>query len=155
MDKKEIIGLIAAIAGVFIMIFIVSAIRGKTDEPDADASDAPDTSTKTDEPVMTDIWDVLHEMQATTAPLEEPGYAIVTGIDENGELYAVTDENGGVVTEIIQVPVNDPEDVPQDGGNTTVTTAVASSDPPVIAVSPDQTYPENSDAPYFIVAPAE
>ncbi len=153
MDKKEIIGLIAAIAGVFILIFIVSAIRGKTDDPDA--SDAPDTSTETDDPVMTDIWDVLHEMQATTAPPKEPGYAIVTGIDENGDLYAVTDENGGVVTEIIQVPVNDPEAVPQDGGDTTVTTAAVSSDPPVIAVSPDQTYPENSDAPYFIVAPAE
>ena len=156
MEKKEIIGLIAAVAAVFMMIFIVSVIRGQTDDPNAETSDEPPVTQNSDEPVQTDIWDVLHEMQATTAPAGEPLTVAVTAVNEEGIAYTVTDENGGAVTEIVQNPeamdgASRLEQIPA------VTDAPVPADAPVIQVSPDMSRPDQdeNDTPYFITAPAD
>lgn len=158
MQKKEIITLVAAIAAVFVLIFIVSAVRGTADDPASDSSYEPDFIVKTEEPVVTDIWDVLHEMQATTAPSSESQTVAVTALNENGVAYTVTDENGGAVTAVIQNPaVPGDSDVSEPVNQPAVTASSVPSDAPVIQVSPDQELPDDSDddAPYFIAVPAE
>ena len=67
MEMKEILALICTIGVVFLLIFIVSAVRGGNAE-DPDAPVLEPTGMEYEQPAETDIWDVLHEMQATTAP---------------------------------------------------------------------------------------
>ena len=70
MQKKEIITLVAAIAAVFVLIFIVSAVRGTADDPASDSSYEPDFIVKTEEPVVTEYTEQLfHRLNLIKNPM--------------------------------------------------------------------------------------
>ena len=159
MEKNEIIGLIAVIAAVFAVIFIAAKVREANANPYEDIIVTPADEPEEEESDENDIWDVLHEMQETTAPVVEGDIVVVTAVDEDGNTYTVTDENGTPVTEFRPA-----DGAAQDGNGATETETVqnqvqndAPAESPVIEVSPDQQLPDpdSDDIPYFITAPAE
>ena len=162
MEMKEILALICTIGVVFLLIFIASLVRGK-ESGDPEMPELEPTGLEYEKPAETDIWDVLHEMQATTEPPAEteapakPEYQIVTETNAFGESVVVTDEEGNPVTVEVK-PEADPDqpadEVPDGQGDTTETEAVP-AEPSVldITINPDELESqEKPDNPMFIVA---
>ena len=101
MEKNEIIGLIAVIAAVFAVIFIAAKVREANTNPYEDIIVTPADEPEEEDSDENDIWDVLHEMQETTAPPVEGDIVVVTAVDEDGTpmggrhtVLSVFDENG-------------------------------------------------------------
>ena len=154
MEKKEILALIAAVSAVMLLIFIMTKVRGEEEQTPAGSIYVdPAQFAVTDAP-ETDIWDILHAMNATTAEPEESETVAVTAIDNNGEIYVVTDEQGNAQTEIAPA-----EETPADA-DAAAETAPADGqqgEVPVINYTPGQQTPaeDQREDPYFVVVPAD
>ena len=154
MEKNEIIALIIAVVSVVLVIFVIAKMRGSEEDETSNIILEPGVVIQTGAPQETDIWDILHDMNATTAPPAEntePAFVAVTATDENGEVYNVTDADGNNVTELASAPAD------ADGNTTETVTAPVNPDAPVINVNPDMEIPNPDDveSPYFIAVPAD
>ena len=153
MEKKEIITLLCAVSAVFLFIFVLAKIKPEEEAPAANVTVEPGEIVQTGENAETDIWDVLHAMNTTAAAVQEPETVSVTAVNENGEVYTVTDTEGNAVTEIVPAAVQEADgaDAADPGaGNDHPAEA------PVINVTPGQQTPADQvDSPYFVVIPAD
>ena len=158
MEKKENLALIGAVSAVLLLIFIMTKIRGTDAEPSAGGASVEPGEVIQTGASETDIWDVLHAMNETEPDSGEGNTVAVTAIDDNGDVYTVTDEQGNVQTEI--VPAAEPAaDTPDESMTETETVQEneRSADTPVINVTPGQQKPEDVQPgePYFVVIPAD
>lgn len=154
MEKNEILALIGAVGAVLLLIFIMSKVRGEDEQPSGESVFVePGQIIQTGAP-ETDIWDVLHAMNATEAESAEGETVAVTAIDDNGEVYTVTDEQGNAQTDL--VPAAEPA-AEVTTGDDALPADHQPGEPPVINVTPGQQAPAEVQPgdPYFVVVPAD
>lgn len=154
MEKKEILALIAAVSAVFLLIFVMTKVRGGEEPPSGDITVEPGDVVVTGEPSETDIWDVLHAMNTTAPEIQEPVTVQVTALGDDGQVYVLTDADGNAQTELVQ------QAAPAEDVSAETETTAENGQPaeiPSVNVTPEQQNPADQQAGdgFFVVIPAD